>query len=200
MKKPIAILGGGGHGRVVLDALRLAGFDILGIIDAKPDFVPPQGLRHLGNDLDAVSPAECDLALGIGSVDAGARNLRPRLYAEAKARGFHLPAFVHPTAFVAGDVILGEGAQILAGAIVQVGSRIGANVIVNTRASIDHDGIIGDNVHLAPGVVLSGNVEIGEGAHLGTGAVVIQGMKIGAASMIRAGSVVTNPVAAGSRV
>ncbi|WP_374368369.1 acetyltransferase [Dongia sp.] len=200
MKKPIAILGGGGHGRVVLDALRLAGFEFLGIIDAKPDFMPPQGLRHLGGDLDAVSPADCDLVLGIGSVDVGAQNPRPRLFAEAKARGFHLPAFVHPAAFVAGDVILGEGAQILAGAIVQVGSRVGSNVIVNTRASVDHDGIIGDHVHLAPGVVLSGNVEIGAGSHLGTGAIVIQGMKIGVESMIRAGSVITKSVSAGGRV
>lgn len=200
MKKPVAILGGGGHGRVVLDALRLAGFDILGIIDARTDISLPAGLQHLGTDLGAVSPATCDLALGIGSVDVGEKNPRPRFFVEAKARGFHLPAFIHPTAFVASDVVLGEGAQILAGAIVQVGSRVGSNVIVNTRASIDHDGIIGDHVHLAPGVVLSGGVEIGSGTHLGTGVVVIQGVKIGTESMIRAGSVITKPVAAGSRV
>ena len=48
---------------------------------------------------------------------------------------------------------------------------IGANSIVNTRASVDHDCRIGETVHIAPGVTLSGAVTIGDGTHIGTGAV-----------------------------
>ena len=46
----------------------------------------------------------------------------------------------------------------MAGVVIQSGSVIGDNVIVNTNASVDHDCRIGQHVHLAPGVVVCGNV------------------------------------------
>ncbi|WP_395022105.1 acetyltransferase [Dongia sp.] len=202
MTKPVVILGGGGHARVVIDALRCAGHVIAGVIDPKPEVAQtlPQGVAWLGKDLSQAKPGEVQLAIGVGSLDVGAKNPRPRLFQEAKAGGFQILSFRHPSAIVAGDVSLGEGAQIMAGAILQPGLRTGVNCIVNTGAKLDHDCRIGDHVHLAPGVVLSGTVEVGDGAHLGTGAIVIQNIKIGAEAMIAAGAVVTRDVPAQARV
>jgi UDP-perosamine 4-acetyltransferase len=200
MSKPVAILGGGGHARVVMDTLRLAGFEILGVVDPKSDVHLPVGIRHLGVDLSAINPDSCDLALGVGSIDVGARNPRPRLFAEAKAAGFAFVQFRHPSALVAGDVAVAEGVQIMAGSVIQPGVSLGQNVIVNTSASLDHDCRVGDHVHVAPGVVLSGDVDVGNGVHLGTGAIVIHGVRIGAEAMIGAGVVVTETVAAGTRL
>lgn len=202
MTKPIVILGGGGHARVVIDALRCAGHVIAGVIDPKPEVAAtlPAGVTWLGKDLSRARAAEVQLAIGVGSLDVGAKNPRPALFKEAKAGGFQILSFCHPSATVAGDVALGEGSQIMAGAILQTGVRTGVNCIVNTGASLDHDCRLGDHVHVAPGAVLSGTVEIGDGSHLGTGAIVIQGIRIGNEVMIAAGAVVTRDVPAAARV
>ena len=202
LMKPIVILGGGGHARVVIDALRCAGHVIAGVIDPKPDVAKtlPSGITWLGKDLSQVRAAEVQLAIGVGSIDVGAKNPRPNLFNEAKAGGFTILSFRHPSAIVAGDVALGEGAQVMAGAILQSGIRLGVNCIVNTGASLDHDCRIGDHVHIAPGAVLSGTVEVGDGCHLGTGAIVIQNIRIGAGAMIAAGAIITKDVPPSARV
>src|SRR6185369_4434976 len=183
MTKPVVILGGGGHARVVIDALRCAGHTIAGVIDPKPEVAQtlPSGVTWLGADLSKVRAGEVQLAIGVGSLDVGVKNPRP-------------------SAIVAGDVELGEGSQIMAGAILQTGVRTGVNCIVNSGASLDHDCRLGDHVHIAPGAVLSGTVEIGYGCHLGTGAIVIQNIRIGAEAMIAAGAVVSRDVPAMARV
>jgi UDP-perosamine 4-acetyltransferase len=202
MTKPVVILGGGGHARVVIDALRCAGHTIAGVVDPKAAVADtlPKGVAWLGKDLSQARPGEVEVAIGVGSLDVGERNPRPRLFQEAKAGGFAILSFRHPSAIVAGDVVLGEGVQVMAGAILQPGVRAGVNCILNTGARLDHDCRVGDHVHLAPGVVLSGTVQVGDGSHVGTGAIVIQNIKIGAAAMIAAGAVVTRDVAAGARI
>ena len=202
MTRPVVILGGGGHARVVIDALRCAGHRIAGVIDPKPEVTQalPAGVTWLGKDLSQARADEVQLAIGVGSLDANPDNPRLRLFAEAKSGGFEILTFRHPRATVADDVEIGEGAQVMAGAILQPGVRIGVNCIVNTGASLDHDCRIGDHVHIAPGAVLSGTVDVGTGCHLGTGAVVIQNVRIGDWAMIAAGAIVTEDVPPGARV
>ena len=59
---------------------------------------------------------------------------------------------------------IGEGTVIMAGVIIQPGVRIGKHVILNTGCTIDHDCVIEDYAHIAPGAHLCGNVRVGEGA------------------------------------
>jgi UDP-perosamine 4-acetyltransferase len=68
------------------------------------------------------------------------------------------------------------------------------NCIVNTGAIIDHDCVIGDHVHLAPGTKLAGNVSVEEGAFLGIGATVVPEINIGKFSRVGAGAVVINDI------
>ena len=102
---PVVILGGGGHGRVVFDTLRRMNTEILGVIDPKADVILPSGLRRIGADLSALRPADCVLALGVGSIDVGSRNPRPRLFDEAKAAGFAFISLQHPSAVVSQDTL-----------------------------------------------------------------------------------------------
>lgn len=202
MPSDVIVLGTGGHARVVIDALRRAGHAVAGV--CAPDLVKgqtgPLGAPTLGND-DALAHFERAthlLANGIGST--GAPELRQRVFETKTAQGWSFVVLVHPAATIGADCTLGEGAQIMAGAILQCCVRIGRNTIINTSASIDHNCTIGEHVHIAPGAVLSGNVTIGARSHLGTGAVVIQGIDIGDDVLIGAGAVVTRPVASGERI
>ena len=202
MNKPVVIVGGGGHAKVVADLLSALGRPIRGVVAPEGPGCPAVGLglAYLGDDdaLLGLDRGSVALALGVGGVRP--TDARRALFERLKAAGFSFATLCHPSAVVAGDVELGEGSQIMAGAVVQTGCRIGANVIVNTRVALDHDCLVGDHVHLATAAAISGGVAIGAGAHLGTGAVVIQGLRIGAGALVAAGAVVVADVAGGAAV
>jgi len=195
MIKKVYLLGGGGHGRVVLDALLLSGVSITGILDP----VLSAGERVLGvvviggdDCLDQVRPAEVLLINGLGA-NPCVRG-RKRMYEYMKARGFLFEAVRHPSAVVGRECILGESSQIMAGAVLQNRTRIGDNTVINTCASIDHDCEIGAHTFVAPGAVLSGNVSVGDASFIGAGAVVLPGIGIGSNVVVGAGAVVTRNV------
>jgi sugar O-acyltransferase (sialic acid O-acetyltransferase NeuD family) len=187
---PLVLLGAGGHARVLAALARAAGYRILGVCDPTlaADAVSRwQDLDVLGDDsaLDMLPPDRVSLMLGVGQMTTD--NLRERLYSSWRARGYDFPPLVHPAAWVAPGVVLGDGVQVMAGAIIQPGCDIGDNCIINTRAGIDHDCCIGCNVHLAPGATLCGKVTVGDSAFIGAGATLIQGLCVGARAVVGAG-------------
>lgn len=199
MKKPIIILGAGGHASVLIDILISCSEQIIGILT--PEKIQSwNGIEVIGNDdkLLEYQPDQVLLVNAIGSVKQP--TLRAKIYQVCKEKGYSFANVIHPSAIVSSGATLSEGAQIMAGAIIQTGVQIGENVLVNTRSSIDHDCIIGRNVHIAPGVTISGGVEINDNVHIGTGSVVIQGIKIEDNSVIGAGAVVIHNVNSGETV
>lgn len=193
----LVILGAGGHASVVLSLLRASGIEPLGVCDpllVRNSVSVWQGLPVLGDDsyLDTCNPSDTALALGVGMTVGS--DLRSRIYRHWRNKGFTFPALCHPTAWVAEDAGIDDGAQIMAGAVVQPRCIIGENTIVNTRASVDHDCVISADVHVAPGAVICGSVRVGRGAFVGAGAVLIQGIVIGNNSVIGAGATVIRDV------
>jgi len=192
---PLIVVGGGGHGRVVLEALRSAGREVRGVVDRDPAVATllPKGVPWLGDDgaLAAFPPGQYALVNGIGGIGDGKRR---QIFERWREQGYAFAPVRHASAVIARDVELGEGSQVMAGSVLQPGVRLGANAIVNTRASIDHDCIIGDHCHVAPGAVLCGGIVIGEETHIGAGAVVIQGVQIGRRSIIGAAAIIRGDV------
>ena len=197
LELPVIVIGGGGHAKVVIGALLQCGGSILGFVDLNPALPSLLGARNLGGDEQVFlhAPAEVQLVNGVGCIASTAN--RQEVYDRFTRRGYCFAIVKHPSAIISRDVQIEHGAQIMAGAILQPGSRVGANAIVNTGAIIDHDCVIGAHAHVAPGVTLSGGVHIGAGAHVGTGASIIQGIQVGAGSVVGAGAVVINDVPAG---
>lgn len=199
MMKPVILLGSGGHARVLLDILNLRNIEVLGYTDIKESKYDLK-IKYIGCDDDILrySTDKIMLVNGIGST--GDNALRKKIYTDFKHKGYSFLTLIHPSAVIAKDVTLHEGVQVMAGAILQTGVTVGANSIVNTRASIDHDCLIGESVHIAPGVTLSGNVTIEEDVHIGTGASVIQNVSIQRNSIVGAGAVVIRDVPPFSKV
>lgn len=203
MKEKVALVGGGGHCKVVIDTIITAGTYIIeGVIDpGLPVGEKVLGVPVLGGDelLSKIYNNGVRKAfIAVGSV--GNCGVRKILYNKIKNIGFDLPVIVHPKAVIANDVKLGEGVFIAASSTINPGVEIGKNAIINTSSSIDHDCKIGDFVHIAPGVVLSGGVSVGEETHIGTGTDVIQGVKIGKRCFIPAGSLVKNNIIDNSKL
>jgi len=193
----IVLVGGGGHCKVVIDAIRKEGlYSICGITDATLiKGVSILNAKVLGTDdmlLSLYKEGVRHAFITVGSL--GDCSVRLSIFEKLKRIGFNLPVVAHPSAVIASDVEIGEGAFIGANVTINPGTKIGKNAIINTRSSIDHDCEIGSFVHIAPGAILSGGVKVKEGAHVGTGAKIIQYLKIGHNAFIAAGNTVTKNV------
>ncbi|MCT7968539.1 acetyltransferase [Laspinema sp. D1] len=195
MSEAVYVLGAGGHGRVVVDALLANGFAIAGILDAHASLTHlVLGVPILGGDeyLDNVSSTHLFLVNGLG---ANPKTFRRRnLFRGMKSRGFRFKSFKHPSAIVSNAIDIQEGCQVMAGVVIQTGVTLEENVVINTRASIDHDCIIRSHAFIAPGSVLCGHVTVASSAFIGAGAVVIPNIHIGENAIVGAGAVVTKPV------
>jgi UDP-perosamine 4-acetyltransferase len=196
MSPPVVIVGAGDHARVALSALRALGVEIAGWCGevrrsaaGDPPLIGEAAL--LARPRDGV-----ELVNGVGSVERP--TARHAAFTRYAAAGFRFRTLIHPAAFVATEARLGEGAQAMAGAVIQAGAAIGVDALVNTGALVDHDALVGAHSHVATGARLAGAVELGEGCHVGAGAVVIQYVRIGAGSLIGAGAVVVRDVPAGA--
>ncbi|MBI3251927.1 MAG: acetyltransferase [Candidatus Omnitrophica bacterium] len=190
-RRPVILIGAGGHARVLADALDRLRINVLGATDARPGGIRNFPLPLIGNDeyvLKKFKPANVYLVNGIAGIETD--SLRAAIYRRFKKNGYEFLRVIHPSAVMARDVGLSEGVQVMAGAVIQAGAILGENALVNTRASIDHGCRIGAHTHVAPGAVLCGDIRIGEGCHIGAGAVIVQGLSIPKGSFIKAGELV----------
>jgi sugar O-acyltransferase (sialic acid O-acetyltransferase NeuD family) len=190
----VAVLGAGGHAKVVIATLRAAGWEVASAWD---DAQERRGSEVLGvpvrGPVARAGEAEAD-----GYVIAVGDNRERRRIAEA----LNLPwvAAVHPAAVVHPSVAVGPGTVVFAGAVIQPDTAIGRHAIVNTAASVDHDCRLGDFIHVAPGAHLAGAVTVGEGALVGIGSSVAPGQAVGAWATVGAGAAVVRPVPDGATV
>ncbi len=105
-------------------------------------------------------------------------------------------AFVHPTAVLIGDVIVGAGCYVGPGAslrgdfgriILKAGSNVQDNCVMHSFPG--QDAVVEENGHIGHGAVLHGCV-VGRGALIGMNAVVMDGALIGEGSFVGAMSFV----------
>jgi UDP-perosamine 4-acetyltransferase len=197
------ILGGGGHAKVLIDAIQAGGkVTVIGILDRDPALTGTSilGAPVLGSD-EAIQDmtGEADsFIVGIGSV--GDPSTRMALFEKALKAGLKPLTVIHPNAVVSPYAKIGEGCMLYAGCIVNPDAIIGRNVIINTGAIVEHDCMIGDHVHVATGARLAGTVTVGMGAHIGAGAVIRQKGEVGDFAVVGAGAVVVKPVRPGETV
>ena len=173
------IYGSGGHGKVVRDFLQ--SFDIVMFVDEE------------NKNTEACSPEEifdgARVVIAIGD-NVMRQTVSERLLNNRKNLIF--PTVQHPFTILSKTTRIGAGNVFCAGAIIIAGSIIGQFCIVNTAATVDHDCLLGDFVHIAPGVNLCGSVSVGDRTLVGVGSSVRPGITIGSDTIIGAGSVVVN--------
>jgi sugar O-acyltransferase (sialic acid O-acetyltransferase NeuD family) len=193
----VVILGGGGHGRVVLDILLNAGcWEVVGFVDSMPAMHGRRvdGVCVLGapRDLNAIR-AEHNVECAVVAVgDNGARRaLADRL----ETLDFELINAIHPSANISRSASLGRNIVVAAGAVVCAHCQIGDSVILNTGCIVDHESLVGTATHVCPGARVAGRVMIESGAFIGIGATVIQNTRVGYEAVIGAGAVVIHDVA-----
>lgn len=187
MKRSLAIVGAGGHGRVVADCAEALGWERIDFFDDKgvgtasgpwPIVGVVEALFEQAGDYDGVI------------VGIGANRARLNLYRALVGRGAAMAALIHPRATISRHARIEAGTVVFAGAVVNFGARIGQACIINTGATVDHDDRLADGVHLSPGAHLGGGAAVGECSWVGLGASVREGVVIGRDVRIGAGAAV----------
>ena len=72
--------------------------------------------------------------------------------------------------------------------IVNSGSKVGKNCILNSMSLIEHDVSIGDYTHISTNTVINGQSSIGKNCFVGSSTVVTENIKIKDNSFIKANS------------
>ena len=176
MNKKIAILGAGGHGKVVGEIALLSGYENINFFDDRINeiknypFPIISSLLHLKDNLNNYD----DFFVAIGD-----NKKRYNELSWLREEKVNIVSLVHPKSTISKFSTLGNGTCIMANATVNPGTLIKEGVIINTSASVDHDCTIEDYAHISPNCSLSGNVNIGKFTQLGTGTSVHPGIHIG---------------------
>ncbi|MEM7289381.1 MAG: NeuD/PglB/VioB family sugar acetyltransferase [Pseudomonadota bacterium] len=182
-------MGTGGHAKVVYEALMAGGVSANSVMLS--DHQASQ-LDHFFKDLSVQTPEFPEgMQPELFHVAIGDNSIRFELTMQGIKNGWAGKAIVHPRADVSPSAKFESASFAAGGAIVAANARIGQGCILNHNSVTDHDCVIGDFCHIAPGAILGGGVQIGDLSLIGSGAVILPGMKIGRNAVVGAGSVVT---------
>lgn len=195
--RSLAILGAGGHGRVVADCAEAAGWSGITVFDDLPGALPRGPWPVVGTGSDLIGRLS-DFEGAVVAIGDNATRLD--WHRRLAALGGRLTSIVHPRATVSSYARLGVGTVVFAAAAINIGANLGQAVIVNTGATVDHDGDLADGVHISPGANLAGGVRVGEASWVGIGASVREGVTIGKRVRIGAGAVVVKSIEDGLTV
>jgi sugar O-acyltransferase (sialic acid O-acetyltransferase NeuD family) len=177
-KPRLLIVGAGGHGRSVAEAVLLSGeYKLVGFLD---DGAFAQGAEVWG--FPVIGPATGFAAYAVlashAVVAIGNNALRQKLCGQLQADGFMLPHVVHPKAMVSPRAKLAEGVVVMAGAIVGTEALLGQGAIVNCGAVVDHHAQVYDFGHLSVNACMAGGSILGALAWMQAGAAIGYGVQL----------------------
>lgn len=184
---PLVIVGAGGHGRSILELVRLsATHEVKAFLD---DQQPP-GTDILG--VPVWGPC-ADLAQlpskGVNAVHVaiGHNATRQALAERAVSAGLSLATLVHPRAFVSPSATLGAGCAVMAFAALGTEAVLAQGAIVNIGAVVDHHARVGAFGHLGANATMAGGTRIGARAWLQAGAALGYGVHLADDTVVAAG-------------
>ena len=192
MKKPLILVGGGGHCKSVIDVAESTGYTILGILD-RPEEVGKRvlGYEVIGTDDDMGKFADkAVFIVTVGQIKSP--DLRIKLHQMLADAHCHLATIIASTAHVSKYAYIGEGTVIMHQAFVNADARIGKGCIINTASIIEHEAIVGDYCHVSTGATINGGATIGNNTFIGSQSVINQCVTVGDSAIIGAGSAVVN--------
>jgi sugar O-acyltransferase (sialic acid O-acetyltransferase NeuD family) len=190
LKPNLILIGGGGHCASCIDVIELENkFEIAGFVDNNIASKSLLGYPLLGSDDDLqVLRATYEYALiTIGQIKSP--SIRIRLFELAKLHGYILPTIVSPRAHVSKSALIDEGTIVMHDVLINTRATIGRNCIVNTKALVEHDAVVEDNCHISTAAIINGGTIIRNGTFVGSNAVTKESIETKENDFVKAGSV-----------
>lgn len=101
-------------------------------------------------------------------------------------------SFIHPTAIVSKNVLLGEGNIILENCVIQPFVNMGDGNIIWNNSSIGHETQVGSYNHISAGTTIAGRVQIKNRCFIGINSAIKNDVMIGNNVLISAGSFISH--------
>lgn len=159
-------------------------------------------LDFLTSEVHLDSPFSLDTSSGkTACIDRRSIMIRPL---DGKSPRIHPSAFISETAYIVGDVTIGENTSVWPGAVIRADYGdiiIGKNCSIQDNAVLHTDDHLelGDNVLLTHGAVVHGG-KVGNNVLIGVNAVVLEDGDVGDHVFIGAGAIVRGKIPANSLV
>lgn len=116
--------------------------------------------------------------------------VRKSVFEFLKGQGVNICTYIHPSAVIAQNVVLGVGNIILENSVLQPYVEMGDGNIIWSNVNISHHDKIGDFNYFSPGVTVAGRVQIGALNFLGANCVVSNDIFILERCLVGAGAYV----------
>jgi sugar O-acyltransferase (sialic acid O-acetyltransferase NeuD family) len=190
---PMILIGYSGHSYVINGILHALGIKATGYCDNEEKKFNPFSLKYYNQEtsapgLKALTGEEFFIAVGNNKI-------RENIYNNLAILNLLPVNIIHPSALIDYTVdIASHGVMIASNVTINPLAKIGIGVICNTYCVIEHECVIGDFAHIAPGAVLCGNVHVGSNSFIGAKSVIRENIRIGKNSIVGAGSVVVKDV------
>ena len=188
LNKNLAIIGCGGHSKVVTEIAESIGFKKIFYIDK---FM--QKKYFLNREVNPKLIENYDEYIFVA---LGENYKRERVFKEFQNNytKSQIVSLIHPSAQVSKNCFVDIGSVVMPLCIVNSSSKIGKGVILNSNTVVEHDNFIMDFSSLAPSVTTGGNVFVGERSSISIGSTIKHNVKVGSDSVIGACSYLNKDV------
>ena len=190
--KTIALIGYSGYAYVVFEIFFSQGQTVSAYADKTENKKNPYALKWLGVE-DETSVIET-LKEYTYFVSIGDNKIRQQVSEKLIKKLGQPENALHKSAIISRSMNAGTGNMFAPRVVINPFVQIGNGVICNTGCIVEHECVIHDYAHIAPGAVLCGNVTVGEGSFIGAGAVIKQGVTIGKNVIVGAGAVIVKNI------
>ena len=199
MQKKIIILGGLGNGTVIANAVKdanLRGYtewQFAGFLNDRTE-EQIEGFPVLGKLINVQTFIDSGFFFINTIYRVDGQEDRIQLFEKLKILDESLATFVHPLAYIAPNVKIGNGSVVMPNVSISPGTSIGKCCLIMVGATIGHNNIIEDHCHFAAQSCTSSFVQIDTGVHIGLNATVRENIIIGKHSTLGMGSVLLNNI------
>lgn len=173
--KKLMIMGNASYARMMKRYIDLASFgevaayvaDAECIREKEIDRIPVLSLEEMRA---GVSCEDVLLIMGIGYKKMG--DIRKKVFEQCKSFGYRFANFIHPTAIIEKNVVMGEGNNILEGVILEESVVLGNANLLFGGSLIAHETTIGDYNTFSVKSVAAGCTTVGSHCFIGAAAAV----------------------------
>lgn len=183
MVSRLLVYGSQEFGHVVKNLVLDCGYEFEGFID---DYATDESiLGSYDSVIKTFSPGLFGIVIAIGY-----KNLMARwqIYQKVLADGYSTPSLIHPRAYISRSSVVGQGAIVMAGVVVDA-AEIGDLVVLWPGVIVNHDSVIGTNTFLSPNSTVCGFVRVGQSCFVGAGVVIVDHRTVSDYTFLKAGSV-----------
>jgi sugar O-acyltransferase (sialic acid O-acetyltransferase NeuD family) len=185
----IAIIGGGGFAKEVIEVAESLGYEIYGIFSKDPSDIryPYRGYLE---ELDKQKSNFSGAIVAIGAFNKKTIKVRNNILSFLRSNDIGQISIISPFSRIGVRSIIGKGVYIAHNSVISVDVNIGDSVLINTGAFIGHDVIVSSNSCIGPRVFIGGGSVIEKNVTIAASSSILQGICIGSGSTVGMASLV----------